>query len=70
MSAAHIEPKASRLLEADEVRDELRLSSTAAVYRLARERKIGGVVRMGRLVRFDPDGLREWIRGGGTQLEK
>lgn len=40
--------------------------SRFSVYRAAREGRIGGVVHMGRTVRFDPSGFRAWVESGGT----
>jgi hypothetical protein len=31
-----------------------------------RERRVAGVVRIGRQVRIDPDALEAWIAGGGS----
>jgi excisionase family DNA binding protein len=54
-----------RLLRAEDVARLLGVT-TFAVYRMARERRIGGVVRLGRSVRFHEDALDEWLRSGGT----
>jgi len=40
----------------------------AGVYTLARERRLPGIVRIGRHVRFDPTRIEEFIRNGGQAL--
>ncbi len=55
------------LLTAREVAELLRVP-TASVYALAREGRLPGTVRVGRLVRFDVAALRQWIAGGGQAL--
>lgn len=58
---------AHRLLLADEV---ARIFGTkkSSIYAAAREGRIGGVVRFGRQVRFDPVRLADWIANGGEAL--
>lgn len=56
-----------RLLTAREVSRRLGVP-TSTVYGLAREGRIGGVVRVGRSVRFEPEALERWIDGGGQAL--
>ncbi len=53
-----------KLLTANEVAERLSLPK-ARVYALAREARIGGAVRIGRQIRFEPNALEEWIRQGG-----
>lgn len=62
------EAAAHRLLFADEV---ARIFGTkkSSIYAAARENRIGGVVRFGRQLRFDPVRLAEWIANGGEALE-
>jgi excisionase family DNA binding protein len=38
------------------------------IYELARTNRIGGVVRIGRTIRFDPEKLEQWIANGGQGL--
>jgi excisionase family DNA binding protein len=40
----------------------------STIYEMARQNRIGGVVRIGRRVRFDPDKLEAWIEAGGQPL--
>ena len=54
-----------RLLSAAQVAERLSLPK-ARVYALAREGQIGGVVKIGSQVRFEPQALDAWIRGGGA----
>lgn len=56
--------QAPKLLRAEDVAERLSLPK-ARVYALAREARIGGVVRFGNQVRFDPRGLDAWIHAGG-----
>lgn len=56
-----------RLLTVAEVSRRLSMPQST-VYEMARQRRIGGVVRLGRLIRFDPRGLEEWIEQGGQAL--
>ncbi len=37
----------------------------STVYDLARQKRIGGIVRFGRHIRFDRDELERWLKGGG-----
>jgi excisionase family DNA binding protein len=57
----------NRLLTVPEVASILSVPEHA-VYRMARE-GILPVIRLGRLVRFDPDGLRKWIEQGGKAFD-
>lgn len=38
---------------------------TSTVYDLARQKRIGGMVRFGRHIRFDRDALERWLQAGG-----
>ena len=40
----------------------------STIYDMARENRIGGVVRFGRAIRFDSDKLEAWIQAGGAAL--
>jgi excisionase family DNA binding protein len=57
----------TRLLRAHEVATRLDVS-VAAVYEAARHNRIGGLVRIGRRVRFDPEKFQAWIDAGGEAL--
>lgn len=37
----------------------------STVYDLARQKRIGGMVRFGRHIRFDKDKLEAWLASGG-----
>ena len=54
-----------KLLKAREVAERLGISK-ARVYALARQQKIGGALRIGESVRFDPAQFDKWIRTGGN----
>jgi excisionase family DNA binding protein len=56
-----------RLLQVPEVARRLSVPEST-VYDMARQNRIGGVVRVGRRVRFDPIELERWIRSGGQAL--
>ena len=38
---------------------------TSTVYDLARQKRIGGMIRFGRHIRFDRDVLERWLEQGG-----
>jgi excisionase family DNA binding protein len=59
--------KPRRLITAAEVAERLALTESG-VYEMARQNRIGGIVRVGRRVRFDPDKLEAWIEAGGQAL--
>lgn len=39
----------------------------STVYELVRQQRIGGVVRVGRHVRFERDKLERWLKDGGEK---
>ena len=39
----------------------------STVYDLARRKRIGGMVRFGRHIRFDHDALERWLEAGGER---
>ena len=39
----------------------------STVYDLARQKRIGGIVRFGRHIRFDRDEFERWLKGGGER---
>lgn len=39
----------------------------STVYDLARQKRIGGVVRFGRHIRFDREALERWLKEGGEK---
>lgn len=55
------------LLTAAEVSEILQVK-TPSVYSLARENRLPGVVRIGRLIRFDEDAIQQYIADGGQTL--
>lgn len=56
------------ILNVSEVAEIVRLPEST-VYLMARENRIGGVVRMGRRIRFIRADLEKWIAAGGEALE-
>jgi len=44
-------------------------SKESTIYSQARKRRIPGVVKVGRLVRFDADKVQAWLDAGGTLEE-
>jgi len=54
-----------KLLKENAVAERLSLPK-ARVYALAREGRIGGVLRLGSQIRFDSRALEVWIREGGS----
>lgn len=56
-----------RLLKVADVAERLGISESA-VYEAARQNRIGGVVRIGRRLRFDRDLVEAWIARGGEAL--
>jgi len=40
----------------------------STIYEAARQNRIGGLVRFGRKVRFDPDKFDAWLEQGGEAL--
>jgi excisionase family DNA binding protein len=56
-----------RLITAKTVAEQLAVP-VPTIYQLAREGRIPGVVRVGRLVRFDPERVEAWIEAGGQAL--
>ena len=67
----HPEPlellNAKRFLTADEVATILTVP-VSTVYEAARQNRVGGAIRFGRKVRFNPALLRRWLEEGGTPL--
>ena len=55
------------LLTAAAVAELLALPKTT-VYEAARQNRIGGVVRIGRVIRFDSAKLQAWLDAGGEAL--
>ena len=64
-TAANGPTQTPKLLKAQEVAERLSLPKTR-VYALAREGRIGGVLRLGSQIRFDSQALEAWIRQGGS----
>lgn len=56
-----------KLLTADDVANHLSVPKST-VYEAVRQSRIGWMVRIGRMVRFDPDKLEAWIGAGGQAL--
>lgn len=60
-------PVGKRLLKVPEVARRLGIS-VSAVYEAARQNRIGGLVRVGRCVRFDSERFEDWLDKGGQAL--
>jgi excisionase family DNA binding protein len=56
-----------RLLTAEDVAERLNIPKTT-VYEGAKRGGIGGLVRVGRLLRFHPDKFEAWLEAGGQAL--
>ena len=57
-----------KLITAKTLSEERNIPLTT-VWRLAREKRIAGVVRFGRKLMFDVDKVNKWIDEGGSALE-
>ena len=57
-----------KLLTAEAVAERLDLP-LSTVYEHARSNRIGGAIRIGRRLRFDPEKLEAWLDSGGQALE-
>lgn len=56
----------SKLLTPRELANRLEVSEATA-WRLGRDRRVPGVVRIGRLMRFDAAAIEAWQRSGGEK---
>ena len=56
-----------KLLTAKAVAERCDLPEST-VYEMARQNRIGGIVRLGRKLRFDPIKFEEWLDAGGEAL--
>jgi excisionase family DNA binding protein len=56
-----------KLLTAEAVAERLDVPKST-VYEAARQNRIGGVVRLGRVLRFDPEKFEHWLESGGQAL--
>lgn len=68
--AGHYEvapPRQRKLAQPKAVADRLGVP-VSTLYEMARQNRVAGVVRVGRLVRFDMDKLEAWIDSGGQAL--
>ena len=64
---AHRRLGVRKLLKPEAVAERLDLP-LSTVYEMARRNRIGGVVRLGRRLRFEPSKLEAWIEAGGQAL--
>lgn len=64
-----VAPDAQRHIRFLKVPDVAQLMDVPAstVYDLARQKRIGGMVRFGRHIRFDRDALERWLAEGGER---
>jgi excisionase family DNA binding protein len=56
-----------KLLTAEAVAERCDLP-LSTLYEMVRQDRIGGVVRLGRLIRFHPDQFEAWLEAGGQAL--
>lgn len=56
-----------KLLTAEAVAERLDVPKST-IYEAARQNRIGGVVRLGRVLRFDPEKFEVWLESGGQAL--
>ena len=59
--------KVGRLFTVDYVANRMDVPKST-VYEAVRQNRIGGIVRLGRIVRFEPEKFEEWIESGGQAL--
>lgn len=59
--------RARKLLTAEAVAERLDVPKST-IYEAARQNRIDGVVRLGRVLRFDPMKLEAWLESGGQAL--
>lgn len=64
---AHRRYGVHKLLTVDAVAQRLDVPRST-VYEAARQNRIGGVVRLGRIVRFEPERFEAWLASGGQAL--
>ena len=64
---AHRRYGVRKLLTAQAVADRLDVP-LSTIYEAARQDRIGGIVRLGRKLRFDPDKFEAWLDAGGEAL--
>jgi excisionase family DNA binding protein len=69
LAASHetVTNKGRKLLTAEAVAERLDVPKST-VYEAARQNRIGGVVRLGRVLRFDPEKFEAWLESGGQAL--
>lgn len=56
-----------KLLTTETVAERLDVPKST-IYEAARQNRIGGVVRLGRVLRFDPEKFEQWLESGGEAL--
>lgn len=59
--------KTRKLLTVDAIAERLDVPKST-IYEAARQNRIGGVVRLGRVLRFDPGKFEAWLESGGQAL--
>lgn len=62
-----VNPPPRKLLTVEAVADRCNMP-VSSIYEMARQNRIGGVVRLGRRVRFDPVKFEAWLEAGGEAL--
>lgn len=64
---AHRQYGVRKLLTAEAIAERLDVPKST-IYEAARQNRIGGVVRLGRLLRFDQAKFEAWLEAGGEAL--
>lgn len=59
--------RARKLITAEAIAERLDVPKST-IYEAARQNRIGGVVRLGRVLRFDPEKFEQWLESGGEAL--
>ncbi|CAA9330157.1 MAG: hypothetical protein AVDCRST_MAG93-6157 [uncultured Chloroflexia bacterium] len=56
-----------KLLTAGAIAERMSVPKST-IYEAVRQNRIGGVVKLGRIVRFDPEKFEQWLSAGGQAL--
>lgn len=62
----HHTPSSTRFLKVPDVAQLMGVPAST-VYDLARQKRIGGIVKFGRHIRFDKEKLERWLEQGGER---
>ncbi len=67
VSRSAVNPAPRKLITVEAVAERCDMP-VSTIYEMARQNRIGGVVRLGRRVRFDPAKFEAWLEAGGESL--